>query len=680
MADNPTELLQHFNRDRSEAAFRELVRHHSPLVYATALRRLNGDRSAAQDVMQEVFTLLVRKAAALEATQLSAWLYRQTCRRATNHVRSESRRRQRELVSVEAMNTSSSPSEADREDLSRELDSALLTLPSSDRSALVLRYLEDRDFRSMAGALGLSEVAARKRVSRALEKLAAVLKRRGIATSSALLGSTMSGMAQSVPPEAMVAKVSLQAMQSLPAAGWSSFTSVMKPALAGVALVSLISASLLAQSRSTPIPVVHAATTAAPARGSELYYLLRPVADNSIESLIAEIKRNQAGPGHSLVALRLRAILDRVAIADIPAFVALASEKLTVDEQTACYDPLFERWLNQDPAAALTYVLLNKPGEKVDLHTSTYMLGNLFGTWVEKDVKQADAWLREHWRDEALKETRWNGSVGEGFAMEVANQHALRGSAAEAFAFIQALPDTDARRRCLRGLAGEDPYANAWLNVGPQRLLEFHRALSAFPDAEQAAEARVLLWQNLNQSRPEVAAEALAMLSPRERFEASLAKTGYYNKLTARTETAGGGVTSHYDQVTETGPGEAEAMAAGLAAGISRQEILEAIGAALISKRNTAVAVPWLESHRGEVEIDAPLLGMIRDAVKREDPGDIVRWAACLSDPGLRQSLTRAGFRQLLAQPGDAAKDLLADPTLNAGLRAELEEVRDAKP
>ena len=95
MADNPTELLQHFNRDRSEAAFRELVRHHSPLVYATALRRLNGDRSAAQDVMQEVFTLLVRKAAALEATQLSAWLYRQTCRRATNHVRSESRRRQR---------------------------------------------------------------------------------------------------------------------------------------------------------------------------------------------------------------------------------------------------------------------------------------------------------------------------------------------------------------------------------------------------------------------------------------------------------------------------------------------------------------------------------------------------------------------------------------------------------
>ncbi|WP_265594030.1 sigma-70 family RNA polymerase sigma factor [Haloferula sp. BvORR071] len=680
MADNPFELLQRFNRDRSEAAFRELVRQHSPLVFATALRRLNGDRSAAQDVMQEVFTLLVRKSSGLDPAQLSAWLYRQTCRRAANHVRSESRRRQRELVSMEAMNHPPTPDESDRELLARELDSAMLSLPSSDRSALVMRYFEDRDFRSVAGTLGLSEVAARKRVSRALEKLAAVLKRRGITTGSALLGSTMSSMGRSIPPDSMVAKVSLQAMKSLPAAGSPSLSGLMKPALAGVALVSLISAGLLAKSRPTPVPPVPMASTPTSARESGLAYLLRPVTDTSIENLIAEIKRNQAGPGHSLVTLRLRAILDRVAIADIPAFVVLAGEKLTVAEQTACYAPLFERWLDQDPAAALSYVLLNKPGEKVDAETSTYMLGNLFRAWVEKDLKQADAWLREHWGDEGFKEHRWNGSVGEGFAMEVANDYVLRGNVSDAFEFIRALPNADARRRCLRGLAGEDPYGNAWHNIDPDRLLEVLRALSGFPETEPAGEARVLLWQSLNRSRPEDAAKVLAALSPQEHFEAALAKTGHYSKLASRTKTAGGGTISHFDQITDTTAGEADAMAAGLAAGLSRQEILKAIGAALVSKGNPAVAVPWLAGHREEVEVDAVLLGAIRDAARREDHSNLILWAACLRDPDLRMSIARAGFRQILAQPGDTAKNLLADPSLDAGLREELVEIRDAKP
>src|SRR6186997_1160648 len=50
------ELLGDFARNRSEAAFRELVQRHLPLVYNTAVRVANGDQHLAEDIAQMVFT------------------------------------------------------------------------------------------------------------------------------------------------------------------------------------------------------------------------------------------------------------------------------------------------------------------------------------------------------------------------------------------------------------------------------------------------------------------------------------------------------------------------------------------------------------------------------------------------------------------------------------------------
>src|SRR2546430_10762678 len=50
------------------------------------------------------------------------------------------------------------------------LDQGLNELNSSDRHALVLRFLKRQDFRAVGAALGISEDSAQKRVSRALEK------------------------------------------------------------------------------------------------------------------------------------------------------------------------------------------------------------------------------------------------------------------------------------------------------------------------------------------------------------------------------------------------------------------------------------------------------------------------------------------------------------------------------
>jgi len=57
-----------------------------------------------------------------------------------------------------------------------------------DRAAILLRYFEQLDLRSVGEALGTNEDAAQKRVTRALEKLHTLLKRQGVTLSAATLG------------------------------------------------------------------------------------------------------------------------------------------------------------------------------------------------------------------------------------------------------------------------------------------------------------------------------------------------------------------------------------------------------------------------------------------------------------------------------------------------------------
>ena len=81
---NDHEFLQDYVQNGSQAAFAGLVERHVGLVYSAA-RRLVRDTHLAEDVTQEVFMLLARKARRMGSdTILSAWLYR-----ATRHVASE---------------------------------------------------------------------------------------------------------------------------------------------------------------------------------------------------------------------------------------------------------------------------------------------------------------------------------------------------------------------------------------------------------------------------------------------------------------------------------------------------------------------------------------------------------------------------------------------------------------
>lgn len=205
-------LLRDYAERGDEAAFRELVARYIDLVYSTAVRRVGGDADLAQDVAQMVFTDLARKAESLRNVELlGGWLHRHTGFVASSIVRGERRRQAREQETAE-MNALQDSPDSLWQQMAPLLDETMDVLEAPDRQAIVLRFFERRDFRAVGAALGISDDAAQKRVTRALEKLRELLANRGVTLSLALLSSFMAGRAVSAAPAGLaneVAKVAL---------------------------------------------------------------------------------------------------------------------------------------------------------------------------------------------------------------------------------------------------------------------------------------------------------------------------------------------------------------------------------------------------------------------------------------------------------------------------------------
>ncbi|MGH7971202.1 MAG: RNA polymerase sigma factor, partial [Limisphaerales bacterium] len=163
------ELLRSYVSDRAEDAFAELVHRHVNLVYSAALRRVRSPQ-LAEEVAQSTFADLARNAHRLAPdTILSAWLYQVTRRTAIDIVRREARRQLREQIAIE-MNTMNSTA-ADWTQIEPLLDDAMPALDDTDRTAVLLRYFENRTLREVGLSLGTTEDAAQKRVARAVERL-----------------------------------------------------------------------------------------------------------------------------------------------------------------------------------------------------------------------------------------------------------------------------------------------------------------------------------------------------------------------------------------------------------------------------------------------------------------------------------------------------------------------------
>jgi RNA polymerase sigma factor (sigma-70 family) len=200
------DLLLALTRDKSPEAFRLIVERYLEVVYAAARRQAP---LLADDVTQAVFLLLWQRSAKIRGGgALAGWLVNATRLAALEARRAEQRRRRRETVASRNHPLTTGAAVKSSDDLAPFLDHALGRLGEEERTAVVLRYLENKSLAEVAATTGISEAAAAKRVSRGLDRLRRAFRKQGREIPVDSLALMLGRQAQSfVPPASLSAKV-----------------------------------------------------------------------------------------------------------------------------------------------------------------------------------------------------------------------------------------------------------------------------------------------------------------------------------------------------------------------------------------------------------------------------------------------------------------------------------------
>ena len=193
-------LLREYATGNSEAAFEALVSRRVGFVYSMALRQVR-DPHLAEEVTQAVFIILAQKAGRIsDKTILAGWLFRTTRFAALAQMRADAKRRRREQEANMQSEIQPTASDVFWEQMSPLLDEALATLGETDRQAVLLRFFENKSLAEVGSHLGTGEDTARKRVSRALEKLRKFFSKRGVVSTTAIIAGAMSANSAHAAP------------------------------------------------------------------------------------------------------------------------------------------------------------------------------------------------------------------------------------------------------------------------------------------------------------------------------------------------------------------------------------------------------------------------------------------------------------------------------------------------
>jgi len=249
------ELLRSYARNRSEPAFTELVRRHIDLVHSAALRMVR-DSHLAEEVTQSVFLALARDAERLaDRPVLASWLHRTARNIAAQTVRTDVRRRNREQKAA-AMNeilAAESGAPCPWDTMALHLDAALNELSEADRDALLLRFFERKSAREIATVLSVSDEAAQKRVTRAVERLREVFVKRGITVGAGTLAGLISANAVQSAPVALTAQVAAGAFTTAALTTTAKVIAMttLQKALVGTTLIAAIGTGIFEAHRAS---------------------------------------------------------------------------------------------------------------------------------------------------------------------------------------------------------------------------------------------------------------------------------------------------------------------------------------------------------------------------------------------------------------------------------------------
>jgi RNA polymerase sigma factor (sigma-70 family) len=180
-------LIAQYTTTRSADWLAEIVARHGAMVWRTC-RRLTDSAQDAEDAAQATFLVLAQKPEAVREN-LAGWLHRVARNAAFRVARERTRRIRREEASARMRSPPANPAQG--AELREELDGALDQLPERLREAVVLRYLEGRDYADAARLAGCTETTLRWRSMQGLHRLRAILARREVVFTLGALAASL---------------------------------------------------------------------------------------------------------------------------------------------------------------------------------------------------------------------------------------------------------------------------------------------------------------------------------------------------------------------------------------------------------------------------------------------------------------------------------------------------------
>jgi RNA polymerase sigma-70 factor (ECF subfamily) len=171
-------LARHVEGDSE--AFGEIVRRHRDRLWAVALRTL-GDREEAADAVQDALVSAYRAAHTFRGqSAVTTWLHRITVNACLDRARKAASRKTSPVDDTERLEQLLEPHEsaaapAERNDLHRELLTALGTLPADQRAALVLVDMQGYPVAEAARVLDVPVGTVKSRCARGRARLLPLL-------------------------------------------------------------------------------------------------------------------------------------------------------------------------------------------------------------------------------------------------------------------------------------------------------------------------------------------------------------------------------------------------------------------------------------------------------------------------------------------------------------------------
>jgi len=175
-----------------EAAWEDLVRTHTRRVYGLCYR-FTGKDGEAQDLTQEVFLRVYRTLKSFRATEgaFTTWLARLTRNLLIDNYRRTRQERLTDSIEEQVAGVEESVSAASRpasgtdamvvgREASEILQAGLQKLSPELREAVILRDLQEMEYREIAAILRIPEGTVKSRLNRGRAELARVLRRQKV--------------------------------------------------------------------------------------------------------------------------------------------------------------------------------------------------------------------------------------------------------------------------------------------------------------------------------------------------------------------------------------------------------------------------------------------------------------------------------------------------------------------